>query len=98
MINTAAGYVASTSENVAVTDKGRAPKFWWDTSVPDGDATPWASAPVGSIYIQKASESVTPVLYFKVDAAGNDNDWASLSVGRTISGGPVGLLLALTKN
>lgn len=98
MINTAAGYVPSTPENVVVSGKGRAPKIWWDTTPPDGDATPWASAPVGSIYIQKASESVTPVLYFKVDNAESDNDWASFSVGRTISGGPVGLLLALTKN
>ena len=91
-----AGYIPNSFEHVSVTGKGRAPLFWFDTSAPDGDASPWASAPVGSIYIMKTSETAPAVIFFKVDVNGSDNDWASLSFGRTFTGQPMGLLLALT--
>jgi hypothetical protein len=97
MTNTAAGYVADTPENVYVASKGRAPLDWWGITPPDGDATPWASAPVGSRYLQKENETLRAVYYIKVDNNENDHDWASFSLGRTVAGGPVGLLLALTR-
>ena len=95
---TASGYISDVPENIYVTGKGLAPKFWWGTTPPDGDAAPWSSAPMGSQYTYKSGETGTVVLFLKVDNNENDNDWGSISIGRTITGGPVGLLLALTKN
>jgi hypothetical protein len=95
-MTTAAGYVSDTHENVAVDGKGRAPKFWWDTVIPDGDAAPWASAPLGSMYFYKPDESTQPAMYLKMGVAGSDDDWAIFSTVRQVSGQPMGLLLALT--
>jgi len=94
----AAGYISDTPQNIYVDGKGRAPLYWWGTTPPDGDASPWASAPIGSQYTFKENETVRAVVFFKVDNNENDDDWGSLSFGRTITGGPVGLLLVLTKN
>ncbi len=94
----AAGYIGDVTENVSVPNKGKAPLFWYGTTPPDGGASPWRSAPVGSLYIYKGSEVAIPVLFFKVDSAETDDDWGSVGVGRTITGGPLGLLLLLTKN
>lgn len=95
-MTTAAGYIGNSVEHVSVTSVGRAPLFWFGTTVPDGDASPWRSAPVGSLYVSKPSESALPVLFFKVDNNENDNDWGSISIGRQFAGQSAGLLLALT--
>jgi hypothetical protein len=94
----AAGYISDTPVHIYVDGKGRAPLDWWGITPPDGDATPWASAPLGSRYLHKESESAIPVLYYKLNNLQNDSDWGSVSFGRTYSGGPIGLLLALTHN
>jgi hypothetical protein len=93
----AAGYITDTPENVYVTGKGLAPEIWWGITPPNGTTSPWASAAMGSIYIDKSSESGRPVLYMKVDTLEATSDWASISTaGRTFTGQPVGLLLTLT--
>lgn len=91
-----AGYVTDEFEHVAVSGKGRAPMFWYGTTLPDGGATPWASAPIGALYMFKANESAAAILYFKVAVAETDDDWAAFSFVRIYSGSPMGLLLALT--
>jgi len=97
-MTTAAGYISDTPQYVYVEGKGLSPLDWWGTTPPDGDASPWRSAPMGSRYMHKESDTVRPVHYIKVDNNENDYDWASFSIGRTLAGGPTGLLLVLTKN
>lgn len=92
----AAGYTADVPANVYVEGKGLSPKEWWGTTPPDGDAAPWADAAMGSRYLYKESDSVRAVYFIKVDNNENDHDWASFSLGRTVAGGPLGLLLTLT--
>ncbi len=95
-MTTAAGYIGDVVEHVAVPNKGRAPLWWYGITAPDGTTSPWASAPVGSLYIMKKNETAQAVIFFKVDANGVDGDWGSLPVGRSFAGGPMGFLLLLT--
>jgi hypothetical protein len=89
----AAGYVADGGQNVYVAGKGLAPEFWWGLTPPDGSLAPWASAAMGSIYIDKSSESGRPVLYMKVDTLEDTSSWASISTqGRAFSGQLMGVL------
>lgn len=93
MPNTAAGFISDVPENVYVEGKGFAPKIWWGITPPDGNSAPWASAEIGSMYIDKASSSARPVLYMKVDNLEANSDWASISTaGRTFSGELMGVL------
>jgi hypothetical protein len=54
---------------------GPAPTIWFGSSAVDGDALPFKSVPVGSMYVQTGD---TPVLWRKVTdtAGGHDTDWA----------------------
>jgi len=89
----AAGYISDTPENVYVAEKGLAPEVWWGITPPDGSVAPWASAAMGSIYIDKSSESGRPVLYMKVDSIEDTSSWASISTaGRAFSGQLMGVL------
>lgn len=78
MINTAAGYIASVGENVSVPGQGLAPKFWWGSNELDIQEAPWASAPLGSIYVYKPDEETTPRVYQKVANEGETTDWPQL--------------------
>lgn len=57
---------------------GPAPRFFWGTVAPDGDATPWMESALGSVYIRSASGSV--VMYLKDANNGADADWATVDV------------------
>lgn len=51
------------------------PAGWYGTDVPDGDASPWVNAPVGSEYIYVVADTHSRK-YVKVKADGRDDDWA----------------------
>lgn len=55
---------------------GEGPIIFWDTVAPNGDAHPWAFAPVGSMYIQRGSADF-PRLYVKAENNQRDDDWLS---------------------
>ena len=57
---------------------GASPRIFWGTVAPDGDATPWVEAVLGSLYIRKAAGNV--VLYLKDEANSADADWAAVTV------------------
>tara|TARA_R110000868_G_scaffold135264_2_gene347705 strand:+ start:1886 stop:2119 length:234 start_codon:yes stop_codon:yes gene_type:complete len=57
---------------------GLSPGFFWGTIAPDGDAEPFISAALGSLYTRKAAGSV--VLYLKDEANDADADWAPVTV------------------
>ena len=62
------------------------PIMWNGVNAVDGDAQPWLSAPVGSVYFHLV-DGENVVQYVKNDAAGNDYDWTVLSgcITETIS-------------
>lgn len=55
---------------------GPAPEVWAGFSAPDGDALPWAMAPIGSIYqrLDRTNNLITAT-YTKLKASALDNDW-----------------------
>lgn len=56
----------------------KGPALWYGPNAPDGDAQPWLSAPVGSIYMQKTSNSGPRYLFEKREAQGTDTDWGAV--------------------
>lgn len=50
------------------------PAGWYGPDVPDGDASPWVNAPVGSEYIYVVADTHARK-YVKVKADGRDDDW-----------------------
>jgi hypothetical protein len=80
-IKAAKGYITNTPERVHITGSGHAPCLWYGDDAVDGTAVLWAGAPVGSLYVYKASESATPTLYFKFANNAADTDWGLVSFG-----------------
>lgn len=56
----------------------RFPQIWHDTTLPDGDRSPWINAPVGSLYVRVGD---APALFQKVASTGADTDWRGGSDG-----------------
>lgn len=85
MSNTAAGYIASVGENVVVPGHGLAPKFWWGSDELDIEIAPWASAPLGSIYVYKPDEETNPVVHQKFADENEEANWTTLvtALGQT---------------
>ncbi|TXH48062.1 MAG: hypothetical protein E6Q97_25680 [Desulfurellales bacterium] len=55
--------------------QGANPCEWFGTDAPDGDRGYWADAPLGSLYIQKASNNGTQKTFTKVKNSQRDDDW-----------------------
>jgi hypothetical protein len=55
---------------------GPAPVVWHGSTAPDGDALPFKSVPVGSLYVQTGA---SPALWVKVTdtVGGHNGDWAT---------------------
>lgn len=53
---------------------GPCPSNWMGPSAPDGDAQPWARAPVGSHYYQTAGAQKN-ITWVKRENNGRDDDW-----------------------
>jgi hypothetical protein len=53
---------------------GPAPSVWYGNTVPDGDAKPFTSVAVGSLYFQNET---TPTVWVKTTDAGRDSDWST---------------------
>lgn len=56
---------------------GPAPVIFWGTTAPDGDATPWDEAALGSIYVRSAAGNV--VAYLKEASTSADGDWHAVT-------------------
>lgn len=57
---------------------GQAPALWFGVDLPDGDRAPWVSAPIGSIYAYKPSETAAVRHYEKRAVEDRDDDWGLL--------------------
>ena len=57
---------------------GAGPAQWYGSTAPDGDAQPWSTAPIGSLYLYKASSSIA-TWYEKRANGVVDADWVSWS-------------------
>lgn len=77
-IKSAKGYIPSTPQSIYETGSGHAPYLWFGDDAPAA-AAPFLNAPIGSIYVYKASESAAPTLYQKMAVAGAVADWWVLS-------------------
>ena len=54
---------------------GPLPQIWCGTADRDGDADPWLSAPIGSIYVYLDQTNGQAYAYFKDNNNGADADW-----------------------
>lgn len=58
---------------------GANPNLWWGTDEnPDGDASPWTEAPVGSIYVYVDTTNNEAKAYMKRDSQDSDQDWGAV--------------------
>jgi hypothetical protein len=76
-VKSAKGYIPNTPLRHYESTSGFAPYLWYGDDAVAATAL-WNGAPLGSIYVYKASESATPVTYQKVAADGAVTDWAIL--------------------
>jgi hypothetical protein len=77
-IKSAKGYIPSTPQSIYETGSGHAPYLWFDDVAVNGAIAPFANAPLGSIYVLKASETAQPIHYEKRANGGRDDDWGAL--------------------
>jgi len=55
------------------------PMIFYGEGTPDGDAYPFSSAPLGSLYIDVNGGSTQASLYVKTAESSSDSDWASIT-------------------
>lgn len=68
-------YIPSERRGAEHPTKGPLPSVWAGWADRDGDAEPWMSAPLGSIYVY-INGTTSAKLYVKVAANDADADWA----------------------
>lgn len=90
------GYITDAFRHQVGAAGTQRPLFWSGEEAPDGDVSPWASAPTGSLYVRQPDATSQPALYFKIGMTNSDADWGAVSFTVQRSGSPIGLLLALT--
>lgn len=73
------GFLTNTPQKQYLTGSGYAPYLWYGDDAVTGTAEPWLTAPIGSIYGYKPSESTEVVFYAKGAAAGATADWKIIS-------------------
>lgn len=56
---------------------GAGPGEWYGLDLPDGDREPWATAPIGSVYLYRPT-SAKAQRFFKVKTSGRNDDWVNL--------------------
>ena len=64
---------------------GESPHILWGTSAPDGDLSPFAESPVGSLYAYRNDATAAVRWYQKMADNQTDNDWAALGGLQVIS-------------
>lgn len=85
-IQSAKGHISNTPQRIYFTGSGFGPYLWFgDDAV--AATEPWTNAPMGSIYIYKASEAAVPVMYMKNANAAAIADWYVVTL--TNAGGAV---------
>lgn len=57
---------------------GESPHILWGTSAPDGDLSPFAESPVGSLYAYRNDTTAAVRWYQKMKDDQADNDWGAL--------------------
>jgi len=57
---------------------GESPHIRWGLTAPDGDADPWSSVPVGSLYAYKNETAGSVRWYQKMENAATDVAWATV--------------------
>jgi hypothetical protein len=58
---------------------GNSPMLFHGTTAPDGDASPWSTAPVGSLYVRRVS-TTHGQQWTKVKDDARDDDWTGVGI------------------